>query len=116
MIDTTSVKLTEWTSCGGCAAKWGAGPLDASVLPLYPGALETAGRGVRAGGDRRNRELLATRVIAHATATREALAYDPQTSGGLLATVDPQGIPDLRAAGFVHVGEVFAGPAAVVLS
>ena len=22
-----SVKLTEWTTCGGCAAKWGGSPL-----------------------------------------------------------------------------------------
>src|SRR6516164_4497066 len=22
------MKLTEWTSCGGCAAKWGGGPLE----------------------------------------------------------------------------------------
>jgi selenide, water dikinase len=28
------VKLTQWTSCGGCAAKWGASPLDALVKQL----------------------------------------------------------------------------------
>ena len=28
------LKLTEWTSCGGCAAKWGASPLDALVKTL----------------------------------------------------------------------------------
>ena len=28
------MKLTEWTSCGGCAAKWGASPLDALVKTL----------------------------------------------------------------------------------
>ena len=89
--------------------------LDAAALPLYPGALETAGRGVRTGGDRRNREHLATRVTSHATATREAIAYDPQTSGGLLATVDPAALGELGAEGFVQVGEVAAGPPTVVL-
>ena len=89
--------------------------LDAAALPLYPGALETAGRGVRTGGDRRNREHLATRVTSHATATREAIAYDPQTSGGLLATVDPAALGELGSEGFVQVGEVAAGPPTVVL-
>ena len=26
-----ALRLTEWTSCGGCAAKWGAAPLAALV-------------------------------------------------------------------------------------
>src|SRR5918997_4644037 len=30
----SAVKLTEWTSCGGCAAKWGAAPLAALVRDL----------------------------------------------------------------------------------
>src|SRR4051794_19597749 len=29
-----ALKLTEWTSCGGCAAKWGASPLDGLVKSL----------------------------------------------------------------------------------
>ena len=28
---TADLRLTEWTSCGGCAAKWGAAPLSALV-------------------------------------------------------------------------------------
>src|SRR5437868_14410277 len=31
---TAGVRLTEWTSCGGCAAKWGAAPLSALVRQL----------------------------------------------------------------------------------
>ena len=31
---TTAVRLTEWTSCGGCAAKWGAAPLAQLVRDL----------------------------------------------------------------------------------
>src|SRR6188472_1928067 len=31
------IRLTEWTSCGGCAAKWGASPLSALVRSLATG-------------------------------------------------------------------------------
>jgi selenide,water dikinase len=31
---TESLRLTEWTSCGGCAAKWGGAPLAALVKAL----------------------------------------------------------------------------------
>ena len=34
MADIADLKLTEWTSCGGCAAKWGAAPLAALVRTL----------------------------------------------------------------------------------
>src|SRR5947207_15156660 len=30
----TDIRLTEWTTCGGCAAKWGASPLAALVRSL----------------------------------------------------------------------------------
>ena len=30
-VTTGDVRLTEWTSCGGCAAKWGAGLLRSLV-------------------------------------------------------------------------------------
>jgi selenide, water dikinase len=59
--------------------------LDASGLPLFPGALEAAAAGVRTGGDRRNRDFAAAHVDTKGVADElEALAYDPQTSGGLL--------------------------------
>jgi len=90
--------------------------LDADALPLYPGAIEAAARGVRTGGDRRNREHLVGRVESSATAAREALAYDPQTSGGLLATVDPDAVRALADDGFVVIGRVEDGPAGVLLA
>src|ERR1700686_4234716 len=34
MAAPTDVRLTEWTTCGGCAAKWGAAPLNALVREL----------------------------------------------------------------------------------
>lgn len=41
MADTAtsdSIRLTEWTACGGCAAKWGAAPLSALVRDLAASA------------------------------------------------------------------------------
>jgi selenide,water dikinase len=61
--------------------------LESAALPLLPGALELAGAGVRTGGDRRNREYAAPYVESSATEAMEAIAYDPQTSGGLLVSL-----------------------------
>ncbi|MDT7732782.1 MAG: selenide, water dikinase, partial [Mycobacterium sp.] len=33
-----SIRLTEWTTCGGCAAKWGGSPLSGLVRELAAGA------------------------------------------------------------------------------
>src|SRR3954464_953523 len=33
-MTATDIRLTEWTSCGGCAAKWGAAPLNELVREL----------------------------------------------------------------------------------
>lgn len=92
--------------------------LDARTLPLYPGALAAAEHGVRTGGDPRNRTHLEGKVKCEVDAAVEALAYDPQTSGGLLAAVDPDGAADpaIAEAGFVAVGRVVDGPAAVHLA
>jgi selenide,water dikinase len=61
--------------------------IDARALPSLPGALELAERGVRTGGDRRNRDFAGAHVESGADAAREALAYDPQTAGGLLVSL-----------------------------
>ncbi len=61
--------------------------LDADALPALPGALELAAAGVRTGGDRRNREFASAHVTSAASPELEALAYDPQTAGGLLITL-----------------------------
>ena len=87
--------------------------IDTAALPLYAGALAAAEAGVRTGGDARNRAHLEGRVLNAAPAALEALAYDPQTSGGLLASVAPSdaGDPGLEAAGFVAIGRVDRPPA-----
>jgi selenide,water dikinase len=61
--------------------------LDAEALPALPGALELAEGGLRTGGDRRNRDFATAHVESTAAPPHEALAYDPQTSGGLLVTL-----------------------------
>ena len=85
--------------------------LDGDAIPIYAGALETAEAGVRTGGDARNREHLEGHVVSDAPPAVEALAFDPQTSGGLLAAVAPQYAGDL----WETVGRVVAGPAGVHL-
>jgi len=83
-------------------------------IRAYAGAREAAARGVRTGGDPRNREYVAAHLTSTATPEGEALCMDPQTSGGLLAAVDPSVVRGLSSMWWT-VGEVAAGPAAIVL-
>ena len=83
-------------------------------IVAYPGAREAAQRGVRTGGDPRHREYVAAHVHSTASADGEALCMDPQTSGGLLAAVHPSVVGSLGP-DWWRVGEVTAGPAALVL-
>ena len=66
------------------------------------------------GGDPRNREYVAAHVRSSASDAGEALCMDPQTSGGLLAAVDPAVVASLSPSWW-RVGEVLGGPAALVL-
>jgi selenide,water dikinase len=61
--------------------------IEAESLPLLPGALDLAEKGVRTGGDRRNREYAESHVESTASPALELLSYDPQTAGGLLVAV-----------------------------
>ncbi|MDO8363547.1 MAG: selenide, water dikinase SelD [Actinomycetota bacterium] len=83
-------------------------------IVAYPGAREAAERGVRTGGDPRNREYVSAHLQSTATSAGEALCMDPQTSGGLLAAVAPGALGSLSQMWW-RVGEVAAGPAALVL-
>ena len=63
--------------------------IEASTLQAYPGAREAAQRGVRTGGDPRNRDYVEGNFVdAAINDAAAALCFDPQTSGGLLAAVD----------------------------
>ena len=88
--------------------------IDTDGIIAYPGAREAAERGVRTGGDPRNRDYVHSHVRWSASAAGEALCMDPQTSGGLLAAIDPAALGSL-ADNWWRVGEVAAGPAAIVL-
>ena len=90
--------------------------IDASALSLYDGALAAAEAGVRTGGDARNRDHLEGKVASTAAPAVEALAYDPQTSGGLLAAVSPVHASLLASSGFTLIGEVVAGAPSVELA
>lgn len=79
---------------------------DAASLPLIDGVRAVAEAGVRTGGDARNRDYVQGHVALEADETAQTLAFDPQTSGGLLAAVDPGVVAELGAAGFVGVGRV----------
>jgi selenide,water dikinase len=59
---------------------------EESDLPLLPGALEACRAGMIPGGGKRNREFYAamTRISDEIADAMVELAFDPQTSGGLL--------------------------------
>ena len=89
--------------------------LEAAALPALPGALELAADGVRTGGDRRNREFAGPHVESEADGAAEALAYDPQTAGGLLVSIPAdraavaQAALGAAGAGSARIGSVVAG-------
>jgi selenide,water dikinase len=94
--------------------------LDAGGLVGYPGARRLADDGVRTGGHARNLAYVEGHVDAgvdHDAAL--ALCLDPQTSGGLLAAVDPAAADELLARrsgqGWWRVGEVADGAPGLVL-
>ncbi len=113
---------TDVTGFGVCGHSWEVAErsgarlvINTAALPYYPGAVAAAERGVRTGGDRRNREHLVGRVTSSAPAALDALCFDPQSSGGLLASVAPAVVATLVGRGFTAIGRVEAGAAAVEL-
>jgi selenide,water dikinase len=88
--------------------------IEAGQVPLLEGALPLARAGVRTSMHRRS-------VVAEHDALRRidpallALLQDPQTSGGLLAAVDPADVAALQRAGFDVIGSVRAGEPVVTV-
>lgn len=91
--------------------------VDAAGIEAYPGGREAAAHGVRTGGDARNRDYVGSNFRSGPTAdaVAEALCFDPQTSGGLLAVVAPEAAGALSDVGFWPVGHIEAGEPAVLL-
>jgi selenide,water dikinase len=95
--------------------------LEADSLPGLPGALEAAAAGLRTGGDPRNRDFAGPAVSLDGVGEElVALAYDPQTAGGLLVSLPAEKGPVLeahfRAEGLflARVGRVEAGSGVVL--
>jgi selenide,water dikinase len=66
--------------------------LDSTALPLLPGARRLGEAGLLTGGCKRNRAYLEDKIVVNPR-VREGLtevAFDPQTSGGLLMALPPQ--------------------------
>ena len=90
--------------------------LHASAIPVLPGARECVAKGFIPGGLNNNRDFISCLVECAADVPEDlhTLAYDPQTAGGLLASVDAvdaaAALAELRAAGVgaVQLGEVIA--------
>jgi selenide,water dikinase len=62
--------------------------LESERFPAIDGALDLAREGVRTSGDPRNREFAGPHLdLAEIPTALEALAFDPQTAGGLLVSV-----------------------------
>ena len=92
--------------------------LSAGRMPLLPGALEYASRGIVTGGASRNRSHLQDKVTFSGKVTEEMqhILFDPQTSGGLLLAVDPERAAEVEARFAAaelplwHIGEAVKGP------
>ena len=95
---------------------------DADSLPALGGALELARAGVETGGATHNRRFVAGSldVAEHVPPEVVVLAHDPQTSGGLLASIPDDRVTrvttTLRDAGVDHwsIGRVETGSGVVL--
>lgn len=73
---------------------------DAASLPALDGALDLARAGVETGGAAHNRRFVGpSMTVANGTAPElVTLAHDPQTSGGLLAAIEPDRVSAVESA------------------
>jgi selenide,water dikinase len=83
--------------------------IEASRVPVLPGARDAWSAGVRTGGAERNEKYL--EPLMHWGSTSEidrALLIDPQTSGGLLVSISPDRAAEYlsRVRAAVEIGDV----------
>ena len=85
------------------------------VLPQLPNVGRYIEAGCVTGGAHRNEAYLSphVRIAEHIDAIQRELLWDPQTSGGLFAAIDPSVWPQIEALApevpFWHIGEVTEG-------
>lgn len=80
--------------------------IELSGIPFLPGAENYCSMGLFPEGGARNRDFFSCRVSRQGDCSDIVydLLFDPQTSGGLLLAVDPQGVSAVRQA-FLAVGQ-----------
>jgi selenide,water dikinase len=73
--------------------------IDHTALPLLPNVRHYAELGCVTGGAHRNEDYLAphVRIADTIDALKREILWDPQTSGGLFAAIDPQLWPEIAA-------------------
>src|SRR5438477_5321474 len=82
---TATVRLTEWTTCGGCAAKWGASPLDGLVKALAGSADHALLVGLAPFDDAAVYRLSADTAMVSTTDFFPPLVDDPSDFGAIAA-------------------------------
>lgn len=109
--------LGEMLRAANCAAR-----LDMAQLPRLAGATEGFEAGIFSSLDPDNREGVRDLGLGIGGGADEAILYDPQTSGGLLAAVPAAGaeglVAALKEAGYPHagiIGRVLGGPPRIEL-
>jgi selenide,water dikinase len=105
--------VTGFGLIGHLSEMLGKSSLDAQIqLPeqaVLPAAQALFNSGKRTSADVRNREALDRVVIGLSESHNQAAFFDPQTNGGLLASVDPAFEIQLIEQGFITVGKVVTG-------
>ncbi|MEO6197751.1 MAG: selenide, water dikinase SelD [Dehalococcoidia bacterium] len=97
--------------------------INAGSVPVLPGGIEYAGRGILTGGAERNRRHFGPDVrIQDVPADLEHILWDPQTSGALLMSVAREKVPELEsrfseaAEPLWRIGEVTSGAGVEVVA
>ncbi len=95
--------------------------ISAGSIPVYPGTREMAAMGMIPAGAHRNRDFLAGRVEFNGRVEEvdRDILYDPQTSGGLLVALPPEGLEILgnelrEGRDWYRMGEFVAASRAVI--
>jgi selenide,water dikinase len=73
--------------------------IDSARVPLIPGAIELAGRGMLTSGDHANREYVGEDIQISPAVSKQmcSLLYDPQTAGGMLIAISAEHAPMMLA-------------------